>query len=672
MSEGHRKVPRERFLACVLLAILCAFGMRLVQLQVFQHGQWQTIARNQSMTTKYQKPSRGEIRDKNGLTLAVTLPLTYAVGYRPQYALDMNALAGTLSTYLQKPKREMREKLETTSFTYLARRVDWQTKEKLEALNLSCLQFDEEPRRAYPSNTYASTVVGFTNRDGKGMEGVEGFMNDELSGEGYQELCRVDALREASAALSPAPVETKGADITLTIDLQLQTIVEEKMREGLKDRTFERACAVMVDPQTGAVLALSTYPSFDPNQPGDGKADYRRCWPVTDVYEPGSIFKIVAISKALESGRFKRTSLINCEGGKYSVGGITIHDSHAHGTISVDDVLAYSSNIGTAKIARAFSPAEIYDKVRAYGFGNLTLVGIPMEQPGEVPVPERWSGSTQATVAFGQGISCTALQVTMAYAAVANGGLLMKPRLVQSVRFPSGAHTDYPAEIIRRVMPAEIASQINEMLVNVVEYGTGTKAKVDGMRIAGKTGTAEKVDYVHHTYFKGRFMSSFVGFFPAEHPQYVLLITVDDPRGEHYGGSVAGPIFKAIVEDMRMMSTPSPAPSPSTTPVPLEMTVNHSTQKDASSGRVQPPRTAAYVPVSLASVTTYQSQTTTDSTLVAVPSLQGWSLRPAVEELSKRKLSFKLLGSRTVVTQFPPAGTMVPVGTVCELYGVTE
>ncbi len=668
MSEEHRRLGRERFLACALLVILLAFGARLVQLQVFQHPQWATIARNQSFFIKYQKPSRGEIKDRNGLTLAVTLPLTYAVGYRPQYVWDLNWLTSQLAPLLQQSMHELREGLESGGFTYLARHVDWQTKESLDSLHLSCLQFIEEPRRAYPSASYAATVIGFTNREGKGMEGVEGFMNDELSGEGYPELCQVDAWRKTAAVLTSAPVGTRGADVALTLDLQLQTIVEERLREGLKDRTFERACAVMVDPRTGAILALAANPGYDPNDPGEASLKNRRCWPVIDVYEPGSILKIVAISKALESGKFKRDTKVFCENGRYAVGGIVIHDSHGHPSLSVDDVLALSSNIGTAKIARAFSAAEMYDKLHAFGFGNPTMVGIPMEQTGEIPDPETWTAANHATIAFGQGVSCTALQMTLAYAAVANGGLLMKPRLVQSVTFPSGAHTENRPEIVRRVIPTDVAAQLTEMLVNVVEYGTGTRAKVNGLKVAGKTGTAEKVDNAHHTFFKNRFMSSFVGFFPADNPQYVLLITVDDPRGEHYGGSVAGPIFKAIVEDMHVAAQSEPATvfSP-----PAEMAMNQNGTLGGGTARVQT-RTSGHTSAALVSTTTYQSQKTTDSTLVAVPSLQGWPLRPALEELSKRKLSFRLLGSRTVLSQFPPAGTIVPAGTICELYGITE
>ena len=237
--------------------------------------------------------------------------------------------------------------------------------------------------------------------------------------------------------------------MTLTVDLQLQTIIEEKLRDGLKGHTFERACAVMVDPRTGDVLAMATLPTFDSNNPGDAPAADRKCWTVTDVVEPGSVLKIVPIAKALESGKLHRNTRIFCENGAYAVPGAIIHDTHRHGFLTLDDILALSSNIGAAKISQAFPPAEIYDKLRAFGFGNSTLIGLAGEQSGEVPPPSTWSGPTQATLAYGQGISVTPLQLTMAYAAIANGGLLMKPRLVplgrvsvgHAQRFPAGNHS---------------------------------------------------------------------------------------------------------------------------------------------------------------------------------------------------------------------------------------
>jgi cell division protein FtsI (penicillin-binding protein 3) len=652
MNGPHRLPARERALATALLMIMAVFAARLAQIQLVQHAQWRAMARSQSLLTKFQQPARGEIRDRTGRPLAVTLPLTYAVGYRPAFVLNFDELAGTLATQISKPRRELRDKLVAPGFTYLARRVDWQTEQTLERLRLGCLQFDEEPRRTYPSTSSAAVVVGFANVDGNGQEGIEASMNDELSGEGYRELCRVDALRKSAAPISPVPIEYRGADVTLTIDLQLQTIVEDKLREGLSGKSFQRACAIMVDPRSGDIVALATLPSYDLNSPGDAPSQHRRCWPVTDVVEPGSTLKIVPISKALESGRFARDTRVFCENGSYPVRGAVIHDSHAHGSLSVEEVLALSSNIGAAKICQQFPPAEIYDKLRSFGFGNTTQIEIAGEQPGVVPPPSSWSGPTQATLAFGQGISCTPLQVVMAYSAVANGGVLMKPRLVHAVDFPSGSRHLYPSETIRRVLPERVAHELTEMLVGAVEYGTGRSARVDAVRIAGKTGTAEKVDREHKRYFADRYISSFVGFFPAESPRYVLLVMVDDPQGEYYGAAVAAPIFRAVVEELLLarphdFATPAAPRNMAVVNVPLTVRLASASAEVSSS-------------FSLA----------TDSLWVQVPALQGWPLRQAVQELSRLSLSFVLTGSRVVMEQSPPAGTVVPAGTTCELRGI--
>jgi membrane peptidoglycan carboxypeptidase len=323
--------------------------------------------------------------------------------------------------------------------------------------------------------------------------------------------------------------------------------------------------------------------------------------------------------------------------------------------------LALSSNIGAAKICQQFSPAEIYDKLRAFGFGNATQIEIAGEQPGVVPPPSSWSGPTQATLAFGHGISCTPLQVVMAYAAIANGGVLMKPRLVHAVDFPSGTHRVYPCETIRPVLPERVARELTEMLTGAVEYGTGRGARLDAVRIAGKTGTAEKVDHEHKRYFTDRYVASFVGFFPAENPRYTLLVMVDDPQGEYYGALVAAPMFRAMVEEL-LIARPKDFVAPD---ISREMATSHVVPR--------PDNTVAPSTVHFAAVRAEAGtlvSVTGDSLWVQVPALHGWPLRQAVQELVKRNLSFVLTGNRVVVEQFPPAGTVVPVGTTCELRGI--
>ena len=666
MSERDRPMKRERLLALGLLLMFVVFLARLVQVQVFEHTRWSGIARHQSELMVCQKPNRGEIRDRNGIPLAVTLPLTYAVGYRSKPGADPEQLATALASHLPMSKITLRSKLQSEGFVYLARRVDKSVKDKLDSLKLSCLQFDEEPRRAYPGASQAAAVIGFANIDGSGQEGIEASMNDALSGEMHRELCRVDAHRKsASPVVYDTPFDYYGATVTLTLDVQLQTIVDNAMSEGLKGRKYERACALLIEPVTGDILALTTLPTFDPNRPGDALPEERKCWPITDVYEPGSTLKIVPIEKALESGKLSRTSQIFCENGVYRVKGATLHDSHAHGYLTLDNVLALSSNIGAAKVCERFTPNEIYDKLRAFGFGNLTTVELLGEQAGYIPPPSQWSGPTQSNLAFGHGISCTPLQLAMAYGSVANGGKLMKPRLVKGVQYPSGDHTDYKVEVLRQVMTPQVAAELTDMLVGVVEHGTGEAAKIEGVRIAGKTGTAQKVDQVHRTYFDKRFVSSFVGYFPADQAKYLLLVVVDDPRGEYYGAAVAAPVFRRVAEEIIAIRTQEFDHVP-----PSIKSVEFATSEKPADKSASTPMTA--VPVSYSTVFTSEQGDAVisgDTTFVTVPSLEGWPLRSAIQELSRRNLNFKLTGYRVVVTQSPAPGSRVPAGTICELYG---
>lgn len=665
MTKPFNRRTRERILAVSFIVLLGIFVLRLVQVQAYDGPRWKSIARKQSLQYKYQRANRGEIRDRNGIALAVTLPLAYAVGYRRTEGVDRDHIASVLAAHLQKPKKLIRAKLDGSDFIYLARRVDWQVRQDLEnSLTESerrCLQFDEESRRAYPAATSAAALIGYANVDGQGMEGVEALMDDELSGAGFRELCRVDAFRQEFALVAPPPVEYQGAHVTLTLDLQLQAIVDEQLEAQLARRTCERACVVMVEPATGDILAMATYPAFNLNQPGDADPAARRCWPITDVIEPGSTLKIAALSLALESGKFNRQSRIFCENGSYRVRGATIRDAHPHGDLSFDEVLGLSSNIGTVKIAERFTPSEIYDKLRAFGFGNSTQIGIAGEQSGSVPHPKRWTGPTQATLVFGHGMSCTPLQLAMAYASIANGGLLLKPRLIKSVNFPVGSPADYPVEVVRRVMPASIAAELTDMLVRAVESGTGKQAGAEGIRIAGKTGTAEKVDHERRTYFTDRYVSSFAGFFPAENPRYVVLIIIDDPKGEYYGGVVAAPIFRGIAEEIRALRPGEIAPSTGrSSPVLVDRGPESGTVALASAFPAAP-RPAHPVPA--------VRMADNDTTMVCVPLVEGLPLRKAAQELAARRFDVRLSGSGRVTAQNPPAGSWVPIGTVCVLSG---
>jgi cell division protein FtsI (penicillin-binding protein 3) len=634
-------------------------------LQVFQHPLWTIVAVGNPVKSVEVHGERGEILDRNGLPMAVTLPLTYALGFRPKPELDLNRLSDELSKYLPSARRTIRKRLDTDKFIYLARRVDVSTKHRLEALQLDCFQFDEEPRRTYPGGNHAAAVVGFTNVDGIGQEGVEASMDSLLAASSYHEVYFVDARQKTAALMSSdSSVTCAGADVTLTIDFQLQTIVEAELRDGLKDQVYERACALLIQPQTGEILALATLPNFDPNAPGDVPAEFRKCWPVTDVFEPGSVMKIVPIAKALESHKLRRNSVIFCGNGSYRVRGATIHDSHPYGNLTLDEILSHSSNIGAAKVSMHFRPSEIYDKLRAFGFGNMTTVELIGEQSSVVPAPAYWSGPTQSNLAMGHGISATTLQVAMAYGSVATGGYLMKPRLIKYVDLPSGARKEVAPEVIRRVMSTEVARNLTEMLETVIESGTGKAAQIEGVRIAGKTGTAQKVDHAHKTYFQKRFVSSFVGFLPADNPQYLLIVVVDDPRGNYFGAQVAAPVFKNVMEEIIAIHPLEPVQTNPAQPIEL------ATSSEQQISPVSYASAALGAGLGSHTVTAYRSMS--DSGYVTMPDIEGWPLRQAIQALSLRNLDFQLFGNGAVLAQYPVAGSPVRAGTVCRLYGTIQ
>ncbi|MBU1920917.1 PASTA domain-containing protein [bacterium] len=602
------------------------------------------------------KPPRGEIRDRNGLPLAVTLPLSYAVGFRPASGLDLDNVANKVSAILPLSRETVRRKLDASSFIYLARRIDWKLKQHLESTKMACLQFDQEARRSYPVSTSLATVIGFTNVDGIGQEGIERALDKDLAGAEYSEVRWNDAKRTTAAVLRNDDIQhLRGADVTLTIDLQLQNVVENALAKGLETLDYERSCAILVDPWTGDILALATLPTYDPNRPGESRAENRKCWPITDVYEPGSTFKVIPVIHALEAQLVRRSSIIYCENGAYRVPGATIHDSHPYGDLTVDSVLAYSSNIGAAKIALKIKPADFYDRIRAFGFGNSTGIEIAGEQSGVVPKPPHWTGPTCANLAMGQGVSCTALQLAMAYAAIANGGSLMKPNLVLSTHYPDGSTEKRVPEIIRTVMTSETAANIQEMLVNVVKYGTGKSAAVEGLSIAGKTGTAQKVDQENHTYFQKRFVSSFVGFFPAEEPRYLLLVVVDDPMKRYFGATVAAPVFREIAQQL-MDIRPADFPAKPKPPVIAEIV-----QPDSADSLLE----FDLDPAAISLIDSLSATRNPDISMIEMPSVKGLPLRQAALELSSRGLVFQLNGSGIVSAQYPHPGDMVPAGFNC-------
>lgn len=649
---------RERFLVIAFLFFVAAFAARLAQLQIFEQERWRALADDQTRGAKEEALPRGEIRDRSGHALAVTLPLTYAVGFRPKDCAAKDSVAQILTEYLPYSYETLRKKMDITPFTYLSRKVDWLKKDLIEERRLPGIEFYREARRGYPEGSAAATIVGFTDIQGKGQEGIELSLDKLLHADPVKAEIWRDARTNTVPAVMSSDMESLtgvGAHAYLTIDLSLQRVLDRALAQALDGRVYEKACAILVDPWTGEIMALSTLPTFDPNHPGDVSDTTRKCWPFTDIYDPGSVFKIVTVSAALQEEAVSRSTMIDCEGGSYSVPGKVIHDAHGYGELSVDEVLAKSSNIGCAKIASRLPVQTFYDWIRKFGFGARCDIGLSGETAGIVPRPDNWMGPTRANLAMGQGVSVNVLQMTMAFATIANGGTLMQPRLIKAIEFPGEEVFEYSPAPLRRVLTPEVASNLTQMLELVVEEGTGKAAKIEGVKLAGKTGTAQKVNLAEKCYYEKRFVSSFGGFFPSDDPKYVLMVVVDDPRdGGYYGGQIAAPVFKAVAEEILALRFPEKLPPP-------KKIEELASKEEEKASEIDSSETDS------AEVFVFDSLLYANVPKIPMPQLSGLPLRIAAGTLRDLGLGAQLLGNGRVTSQFPPAGLMVPVGYACEV-----
>ena len=435
-------------------------------------------------------------------------------------------------------------------FTWLLRKADYRTDREIRGWNLKGVHTLMETTRHYPFGPLAGQVLGYTNVDNKGIEGLELGLEEHLRGEPGWMAFRVDARGRRFPEINNPVVDPRdGNKVTLTLYADLQAILEEELLDVVQRFSAESGQAVMSDPRTGAILAMANVPLCDPNRPGQTSTWTRKNRTVTDCYEPGSIFKIVTATAALEEHIVRPEDRIFCEHGTFRVAGHIIHDVHKYGWLTFQEVLEYSSNIGTIKVAQEVGASRLYKVGRAFGFGYETGIELPGEVKGTFRDPSSWSKLSLAAIAIGQEVSVTSLQMVAAYGAVANGGLLMKPWVVQAVETPQGkiVRTSKP-EAIRRVMSPETARTLIQFLEGAVERGTGENAQVEGVQVAGKTGTAQKAQEGGRGFAPGQFVSSFVGFLPAEDPKMVCLVTVDRPRGIYYGSQVAAPTFKRIMD----------------------------------------------------------------------------------------------------------------------------
>jgi cell division protein FtsI (penicillin-binding protein 3) len=495
---------------------------------------------------------RGTILDRHGAVLAQSVEVDSVYANPRQVSGDVRELSRRLARDLSLRGEDLQAKLQQRKyFTWIKRRVSREEAQGVQALGVPGLGLTTEPRRFYPNQELAGPLIGHAGVDGRGLDGIELGLDQYLRGERRTVSGVRDALgRELFVTGMPDPRTSAANDVVLTIDKFIQYAAERALAEGMQKQRAKAGTVVVLDPKTGQILALASRPGLDPNRPGAARDAGARNRAVTDPYEPGSTMKVFSVSAALDAGVVKPTDTWHCENGRMKIGKYTIHDAHPHGVLSTAEVIQKSSNIGATKIARRLGKERLHEYLLNFGFGKPTGVGLPGERAGRVRRPERWGDIGLATISFGQGITATPLQMLSALAAVGNGGMLQPPTVVLKVRDAAGRTVYAPRPEPRRVMRPEAARAMVDMLkLATKKGGTATQAAVPGFEVGGKTGTAQKVDGATGHYSRDKVIASFMGLVPADDPKLAIMVIVDEPGADHYGGLVAGPIFKRLAEE---------------------------------------------------------------------------------------------------------------------------
>ena len=580
---------------------------------------------------------RGQIVDRNGAALATSIESFQVAARREEYKYDAARVAA-LASALGANSRDLDKKLRTdpAKFFWLSRGVDTDAANRIRGLHLPGIDVYRDQQRTYPHGSLAAHVIGFSGVDEKGLEGIEQKFDEEIRGEPIKRKVCKDGRGRVWLDRGGLAGMNQGATVELTIDATLQSLAEAELTRQIDEMDADGGSVVILDPRTGEVLAMANAPAFDPNHYSTYHAAKRRNRSVTDTYEPGSTMKPFVVAAALDAGVVRATDRFDCENGRMKIGGGTIHDHHPHKILTVPEILQVSSNICSAKIGAVVGADRLYDYLKSFGFARATDVDLPGEVSGRLTPPSQWKPINIANISFGQGVTATTMQLASAFATLANGGTRMLPYVVRKITDLDGdvLHFRVP-EPEGRVIKPEIARKVSEMLELVIgPNGTAEMASIAGVRVAGKTGTAQKV--VDGRYSKENWVSSFVGYLPAEDPRLVIAVNIDEPREHHYGGVVAAPVFKRIAEaSLDYLHVYRP---------PI---VDDEEEDDE---RHDEPATRVSAPTPPPAVVAFAGR---------MPELRGLSLRSAMRAMDGCECAVDVNGSGYVVDQRPEPGTEI-------------
>jgi cell division protein FtsI (penicillin-binding protein 3) len=527
-----------------------AVGGRLTYLQLYRHSEYLSRALRQQQRSFEITPERGAIYDRNGKPLAMSIQVDSAFAV-PSEIADEDLAARLLSGVVNKPQGEIEARFQSSrSFVWIARKLPPEKADAITKLNLKGIYLQKENQRFYPKRDLAAHVLGFVDVDEKGLVGIERQLDSQIRGKSERIVAMADAKQRWFDG-GEAKRE-RGASVILTLDEKIQYIAERELAAAMAKTHSLAGTVIVMNPNTGEILALANWPKFNPNKAGDAPSENWMNRAVSAIYEPGSTFKLITLAAALDQGITRPDEVFDCENGAVYISGHRIRDHLPFGMLTVSDILAKSSDVGAIKIALRLGAPRFYDYVRAFGFGSLTGVELPYESRGRVE-PLDWKPVSTAAIAMGQEVGVTPMQLVTAVSAIANGGLMYKPHVIAELRRGEKVLPNEDAVATaepRRVIRAETAATLRQLMEGVVLHGTGPAAHLDGWTSAGKTGSAQKIDPSTGRYSPTQFFASFTGFAPINNPAITILVSLDSPVGLHEGGQVAAPVFKRIAEQV--------------------------------------------------------------------------------------------------------------------------
>jgi cell division protein FtsI (penicillin-binding protein 3) len=682
LDRTHQDSSTLRILgiAAVIFAWMFIIAGRLIYLQMFQHDWLRERALDQQQSATDTSPQRGIVYDRQGKELARSID-TETIYIEPPRIEDVHSTALSLAPLIGQDRKQLEAKLQESKLSnkksiLLARKLDSDQASRIHSLNIPGVYSLKEPKRIYPNGSLAAHILGFVGLDNVGLGGVEKVFNERIKGEGGKLYVQTDGAQNRNAYASFETPSTAGQNVYLTIDQLIQFRTEQALNNAVKNSRAKSGTAIVLDPRTGEILALANAPSFDPNKPEAVKDEMRANQALQNVYEPGSTFKIVAYAAAIEQKLVRPDDLIDCQMGAITVAGRVIHDHKSFGTLSISEALEMSSNVAAIKLGLKVGNENMAEYISRFGFGRKTGVELPGETNGIVRPISRWQASSIGSIAIGQEIGVTPLQMAAAFAAVANDGVRITPHIVREIREPDGSVVFKANPKQYRVISAETAAALRGMLEGVTLNGTAKRAKLEGYSAAGKTGTAQKFDQKSKRYSATKFIGSFVGFAPVENPSVVIIVAIDEPKGAYHGGDVAAPVFREIAEqvlpdmnvapDAELLPTPTPGRIARVLPDPEKLERERlRLEREVEEQRATLPSSSPDTTSSGVNEIVYAPATNRG---LVMPDLRGSSVRDAMRICAQLGLQLEARGDGRALRQDPSPGTELTRGQTVQIY----